>query len=214
MKAGRSAVRGAFTLVELSFVIGTLVLFALILPALFQPKTRRYCGISCSSNLKQIGLAFRMWANDHGERFPMHVSVVEDGTKEIALKDLAVATFSSISNELNNPKPLACPRDSERDRTVDFTKLAIANISYFISLEASEYPFSILAGDRNVSVAGRLTNGLVEITNPVSAVWGVRIHMKQGNVVLADGSAHQLDNGLLQNTLCNTCIATNRFVIP
>ena len=201
-------------MVELSFVIGTLVLFALVLPALLQPKVRRCCRISCSSNLKQIGLAFRMFANDHGERFPMQVSVVEDGTKGIPLKDLAVATFASISNELNNPKPLACPHDSERERTVDFTKLAVTNISYFVGLDASEYPFSILAGDRNVSVSGRLTSGLVEITNPVSAAWGPRMHVNQGNVALADGSAHGLDNWLLRNILTNTCLATNRFLIP
>ena len=144
----------------------------------------------------------------------MQVSVVEDGTKEIALKDLAVATFASISNELNNPKPLACPRDSERERTNDFAGLGVTNISYFVCLDASEYPFSILAGDRNVSVAGRLTSGLVEITNPVSAAWGHRIHTNRGNVVLADGSAHQLDNQLLRNILTNTCLATNRFLIP
>ncbi len=204
----------AFTLIEVLFVIGTLMLVALVSPALFRPKPHRCCGISCSSNLKQIGLAFRMWANDHEERFPMQVSVLEDGTKEIPLTDLAVATFSSISNELNNPKPLVCPDDPDRKRTNDFAQLSIKNISYFIGLDASEYPFSILAGDRNLSVGSRLMNGLIEITNPVSATWDWRMHMNQGNIVLADGSAHGLDNRLLWSTLTNTCLATNRFLIP
>src|SRR5713226_3345477 len=50
------------------FVI--MVLFAIILPQLGKPreKARR---ADCSNNLKQIGLAMQMYANQYGGRFPM-----------------------------------------------------------------------------------------------------------------------------------------------
>ena len=206
-----------FTVTELLFVIGTLVLFALILPALLRPKGHRCrCGISCFSNLKQIGLALRMFANDYGERFPMQVSVLEGGTKEIAFKDLALASFTSISNELNNPKPLACPQDSECGRAITFEKpLAATNVSYFLGIDASETnAASILAGDRNILVNGWLATNFVAITNPMAVGWGARIHNRQGNVGLADGSVHHMNAGVLQNALGNSGLATNRLVFP
>jgi len=48
--------------------------------------------VQCMSNMKQIGLAVRMWANDHRENYP---------------PDLLTPR-----NELNTPKILVCPADS------------------------------------------------------------------------------------------------------
>jgi competence protein ComGC len=205
----------AFTLVELMFVIGTLVLAMLVIPALTRP-TNRNCGrLRCPSNLKQIGLAFRMWANDHGDKFPMQVSIAEDGAKELAEQGFALPSFASISNELNNPKPLHCPQDFERERATRWEQLAVTNLSYFMSLEASETnPASILAGDRNVCIGGQLATQLARIQNPKFAAWGVRIHTNRGNVVLSDGSAHQLDDLGLRTALTNSSVATNHFIFP
>ena len=144
----------------------------------------------------------------------MQVSVADGGTKELALQGIALATFTSISNELNNPKPLNCPLDFDRDRTNSFDYLTSSNISYFVSINVSNNSSAILGGDRNVCVGGRLANGLVEIPNPNWAAWGVRIHTNQGNVVFADGSFQQMDDRLLRTTLRNTGLATNRFLIP
>lgn len=207
-------VRG-FTLLELIFVIGTLVLAVLIVPELARPKNRNCGRLRCPSNLKQIGLAFRMWANDHENRFPMQVSVAEGGTKELALRGLALPSFATISNELCNPKPLHCPQDFERERTREWAQLAVTNLSYFVSIDASETnSASILAGDRNICIGGQLANGLVQITNSKCVSWGVRIHANQGHITLADGSAHQVTDTLFQKSFEATHLSTNRFAIP
>src|SRR5688572_23933317 len=103
---------GGFTGWDLLIVVMTVVMFAgFFLPALSRPKVR-ICRITCLSHLKQIGLAFRMWSNDHGESFPWIVSTNESGTLEFSGSGDPLLHFVAISNELNTPKVLVCPSDS------------------------------------------------------------------------------------------------------
>jgi len=63
-------VRG-FTLIELLVVVAIIaVLVALLLPAVQQAREKAR-QVSCQSNLKQIGLAFRMYLNEDNGIYPM-----------------------------------------------------------------------------------------------------------------------------------------------
>ena len=204
----------AFTVIEVVFVVGTVFLLFLIIPQTTTCKGRS-ARVSCTSNLKQIGLAFRMWANDYGERFPMDLMAAEGGTRESALLGLPFTSFSIISNELNNPKPLLCPDDEKRARATDYGQLTPKNLSYFLGVDASELnPQTILSGDRNLCINGQPTYRFLQTTNSSAITWGANIHKHQGNIGLADGSAHQVTDHLLQKQLQATGLATNRFAIP
>ena len=212
---------GAFTAWELLLVVSVVSILVAVFLFGGMGGRKRSSRISCGSKLRQIGLAFRMWANDMGDRFPMQVTAIEGGTKESALQGLPVATFASISNELNNPRPLVCPADKERDYATNFEQLSSKNLSYFLGLDASETnPASILAGDRNLRIKGRARNGLIQITNPTIVAWGPKMHKQPGfqkhygNIGLGDGSAHQVTDQLLQKQLIATGLGTNRFAIP
>ena len=68
--------RAGFTLIELLVVIAIIaILAAMLLPALAAAKRRAY-NIICTSNLKQVGTALQMFADDHNELLPNG----EDGT--------------------------------------------------------------------------------------------------------------------------------------
>lgn len=222
MRAFKQSGSRGLTIWEVVIVLALFgLIISLLLPSTGRPRTKA-TRINCISNLKQVGLATRIWAGDHEDRLPVDVSTNEGGLSELSGQLLASDIFRILSNELSVPKVVLCPSDLERQEADSFTSLTDANVSYFISLDALDtHPDVILAGDRNLSTNAtakypRLLSGLerMDASRP-GLGWTKALHEHEGNVALADGSALQVDSERLGNQLqlADTGF-TNRVLFP
>jgi prepilin-type processing-associated H-X9-DG protein len=205
------------TLLELMVIVAVLVvLAAMLLPALSSAK-RKAQKISCNNNLKQIGLAFRIWEGSSRVLFPMGVSVTNGGAMEFIQTGNVVPTFEVMSNELSTAYILFCPADASCLPAEKFKGLANSNISYFASVDVTndENPQMILSGDSNLKINGKpVKSGLVSIwTNDVRS-WQPDRHGNTGNIGMADGSVQSATDLGLGIYFTGTGIATNRLAIP
>jgi competence protein ComGC len=214
MKANPQNQHAAFTLIGLLAILAILaILAAMLLPALANAK-KRSSRIGCTSNLKQIGLAFKTWALDNGDKLPMAVSTKKGGTMEWVEGGNAFRHFQVMSNEISAPKILVCPNDV-RQPAMRFERLQNENISYFVGLDATDtQPQMFLSGDRNIDNGTSPIHTVLELRPEIPARWTETIHNNQGNVGLSDGSVQQFTSARLQQALQNTGDSTNRIALP
>ena len=220
----------AFTLIELLIVVMCLGILALILlPTLARPKVYGQ-RINCVNNLKQMGVAFRTWALDNGDKYPAQVSITNGGTMELVDSGVVYAHFQVMSNELSTPKILVCPEDAVRQRWTATTFASATpgtpncipfssntNVSYFVGVDAVDSsPLMFLSGDANIGLDGALPKvGLRSFSTNSNIGWYQPRHERgiKGNIGFADGSVQVLDSKELRMALMASGV-TNRLAIP
>ena len=206
----------ALTLIELLVVVVILaVLAAMFVPAM--GINRAYDQrIQCLTNLKKVGLAFRIWQGDHGDEYPMSISATNGGTKELIESATVWRHFQVLSNELLTPKILCCPSDPKTKCATNFTTdLSNQKISYFLGVDAKATNAPMfLAGDHNITNGLPVKSSLLILTTNQLAGWTRKIHDRQGTILMADACVQQFSTSSLRDALRYTGVATNRLAMP
>ena len=172
----------AFTIEELLVVVVTIGLFAAVLVPALTRTHRPAKRIQCVSRQKQMGTAFRVFASDNGDLYPLQATtnayVVPTGATTTQVNSAAAESWQvaqCLWKEVISPQILLCPADWERTkfrRVTDFNGVAGATggvsksslghpanrnnaVSYAFGVAADESrPQGVLIVDRNVNNVG------------------------------------------------------------
>jgi prepilin-type processing-associated H-X9-DG protein len=203
---------GGFTLTELLVImVLCLLLLALLIPSVTSPKSKRD-RIQCSNNLKEVGIALRLFDGDGNSRPQVDPDSEPCDGHSLLKRQVPAQLFQAVSNYLAGPRLLVCPADA-RAPAPAFRILRNDNLSYFLGLDRTGFP-GILAGDRNVTLNGiPVRPGLVTMRGLAGLGWGTNLHRGLGNLAFADGSVRSKPSAAWGDPP-EVGTPTNRLAIP
>lgn len=106
LRAGRG-----FTLIELLVVIAIIAILAAILFPVFAQVRERGRSAACLSNLKQLGIGFRMYADDNTDRAPVGVDAEDRHDRPKATIEMYPFVWEAMESYVKDNKAWRCPGD-------------------------------------------------------------------------------------------------------
>jgi type II secretory pathway pseudopilin PulG len=228
-----------FTAWELVVVMAIIFVgLAMLLPALAKAKAKS-ARIGCVNQLRSMGVAFRLYANDVDGKNPFQVLAerATNGSPASLLGPFDPTNGADLwrivqeaGNELSSPRIVVCPNDT-RVAATDFAETNLSSnsfayptnrlnaLSYWFAPETREdRPDLLVLGDRNLYLGKTLLGGSQRLGSTSSETksleWGSEMHRRAGNIAFSDGRVEQLTSVGLREALGKTGDTNNVVWLP
>lgn len=170
-----AAAQHGFQLVlQIALICGILAILAgMLLPSLARAKSKAQ-RISSVSNLKQVGLAARLWASDHGDKFPSDYDQFKQelGSEKVTRDTQTGQTFVWVGAGKDDSDPRALLAYSPTDNNGRYVLFADGSVQQMNSEkfnEAVQLDASLQAQRRSTGQAGTINAPMVANAPPPPA---------------------------------------------
>jgi competence protein ComGC len=222
----------AFTRVELAAVTGACCIFLLLVLPLLANNSFRSNQVGCLNNLRQIGIGFQAWGDDHGDRRPWFVPMTEGGSMAHPLRNNAFLHYAFLSNYIS-PALLIDPAETATGKRValnwsssqgGFLNPGFKNnaLSYMMGCHTTlAETHDILSGDRHIQFSG-----VASCSYGFSGVWSLNgspfsfrgwsngVHGAAGNLLFNDGRVEFTSSDRLRDVISGPDGPTSHFLSP
>jgi prepilin-type processing-associated H-X9-DG protein/prepilin-type N-terminal cleavage/methylation domain-containing protein len=190
--------RCGFTFVELLSALAVVLLLTTVTVVRLNLRAE-WNQVRCTHNLKEIGLAFRQYANDNAGRLPMQVDEILGGARQSADEGRIDEVFRIVAWYGVDPVHFQCPGDHRE--SLSSARISAEAISYFLHLDADgSQPGHLLLGDRDLArtrdrmPGEQLAAGTVDLRTSGPLRWSSRLHRGGGNAAFVDGSVKRVES--------------------
>jgi len=204
--------KSAFTRGELMVAMGVVVMLSIIGFAVVKQSRQVGKMKRCQLQVKQVGLAMKMWIGDSTFDPPWFREI--EGTKTFIGNGLASPHFLTLSNQIGETKTLICPSDNRIPAT-SWSNLTDSNISYFVNVDSHEWePNRVAFGDRLLVSSDPPKNGMIILATNGAYDWEQGIHNGYGTLSMGDGSVRQFTSTELTKELTRKENIGSRIQLP
>ena len=205
--------RRGFTLIELLVVIAIIAILAAILFPVFARAREKARQTSCLSNLKQIGLAHLMYAQDYNEMFlsGRYPGVCIFGHTHTAAAPNAINDYQGWANHIHpyimNVQVFQCPSQTWSHCTSGTSHAHISNAYLFNYTGCSRVSMAEIQrpSEQMLSMDGQGTFVISGTNTRASAMSGIgngiSRHNDGANAAYADGHAKWLSQGAISTLI-------------
>lgn len=132
--------RGGFTFLEILFIVGIGVLLMVIMLPVFSAAKKKGRKAQCMSNLRQIGFALQLYAQDNDELLPHWMNRRHDAEGEKSEQDDPQALYDSLVFKAREPGIFYCAADFYAGEDIDVFGVNHKYSSYFYNFKQPGSP--------------------------------------------------------------------------
>ena len=149
--------RSGFTFVELLVVIALALMLMVVILPIYSAAKARSAKTTCLSNLRQVGMAIQLYAQDNDEFLPLWMNRRHDEEGNASRWDSPELLCTAVYSKSKDPRVMFCPMDVYAGSDIEVFGVNHKFSSYFFNMKPPD------SDDGTLTITGLVMYGIVVV---------------------------------------------------